>query len=99
MGRASSIKPRSGPWRSAPTAGRSSPAVRTGWRGSGMARSVSPSAGRWIYGSLGRAVAFSPDGKTLLAGGGDGKVRLWDVASGHPLGQPVELGSGDPSWH
>jgi WD40 repeat protein len=26
------------------------------------------------------AVSFSPDGKTLLGGGSDGRVRLWDVA-------------------
>ena len=34
-----------------------------------------------------RAVAFSPDGKTLVAGVGEGmaklnEVKLWDVASG-----------------
>src|SRR4051794_36873097 len=28
------------------------------------------------------SVAFSPDGKTLVSGSGDGAVRLWDVATG-----------------
>ena len=35
-------------------------------------------------------MAFSPDGKTVLTAGRDGKARLWDAATGQPLGQPVE---------
>ena len=31
------------------------------------------------------AVQYLPDGKTLLSAGGDGTVKLWDVASGKAL--------------
>jgi WD40 repeat protein/serine/threonine protein kinase len=35
------------------------------------------------------SVAFSPDQKTVLTGCSDNTARLWDVATGRPLGQPL----------
>jgi WD40 repeat protein/serine/threonine protein kinase/Flp pilus assembly protein TadD len=39
-----------------------------------------------------RAVAFSPDGKTVVLGGGDeqGEVRFFDAATGEPAGPPIQ---------
>ncbi len=36
-----------------------------------------------------RAVAFSPDGKTVMTGSQYGTIRFWDVTSGKPIGPPL----------
>jgi WD40 repeat protein len=35
-------------------------------------------------------VAFSPDGKTILTGSSDHTGRLWDAATGRPIGAPLQ---------
>ena len=41
-----------------------------------------------------KPLAFSPDGKLLAAGGGDGAVRFYDAGDGSPVGPPIPVDSG-----
>jgi WD40 repeat protein len=43
------------------------------------------------------SVAFSPDGKIVASAGLDGLIRLWDVESRTPIGQPLK-GHRDTVW-
>ncbi len=42
-----------------------------------------------IRSAVSHYLACSPDGKTILAGGEGTSVRLWDVDSARPIGQPM----------
>ena len=37
-------------------------------------------------------VLFRPDGRAILTGSTDGTARLWDAATGQPLGPPLGHG-------
>jgi WD40 repeat protein len=46
------------------------------------------------YGTGVRTAAFSPDGKRIVTAFGDNTMRLWDPASGKPIGEPLTFSQG-----
>ncbi len=46
-------------------------------------------------GGVARALLFAPDGRTLIAGYGDGAIRLWDPEEGRLLRELVEYDRDD----
>jgi WD40 repeat protein len=53
-----------------------------------------PRSGGAVVRQLGDSVlglAFSPDGSRLATGDSVGEIRFWDVATGRPVGGPVEV--------
>ena len=43
-----------------------------------------------IFASGGRTLAFTPDGARIVAIDEKGRLRLWDAASGQPIGEPLQ---------
>ena len=76
-------------WRSAVAAGDPDLAARRAGQPGRVAASSRPTQGGLSHDGPVEAAAFSPDGKTVLTGGDDGTARLWDAATGQPIGQPI----------
>jgi WD40 repeat protein len=55
---------------------------------------LSGGSGR-VYFNEAYALAFTPDGRTLVSGGDDDLIRFWDVPQRRPLGEPLRGHRGD----
>ena len=59
---------------------------------------ITSDQGDFLPRGVGGRVAFSPDGKTVLTGSDDRTARLWDAATGRPLGHPMTHQDGVMPW-
>ena len=74
---------------------RTSAGIVTSWKTVLSARSLDGKP-MWKKENQGRAVAVSPDQKSLVTNNNDGELLILDAAKGTPIGAPVTLGgSGD----
>lgn len=53
----------------------------------------------WKKENQGRAVAVSPDGKSIVTNNNDGELLILDAATGTPAGPPVQLGGSGDTKH
>ncbi len=83
---------RSGPWPSAPTARQFVLTGSVDKTGAALrdAATARPLGAPLQHQGRVEAVAFSPDGKTVLTGSGDRTARLWDTATAKPFGAPLQ---------
>ncbi len=84
----SRIETRSGPSHSARMAGSSAPVARTRRRACGTR--LPATIGGPLEHLDGLLRALSPDGRLVLTGSADRTARLWDAATGQPIGPPME---------
>jgi hypothetical protein len=62
------------------------------WNNGSFTGMIMAHEGGMAYGYFGVALAYSPDGKLLATGAGDGRTMLWDTATMQQLGQ-LETGA------
>jgi len=85
-----------------PVSSNSEPAFEWRWLWQRVQGDSIKTAGGHVIGV--NALAYSPDGRTMLSGGGGGEVRLWEADSLRLIRSMVQIGSSpsppdiEPSW-